>query len=110
VFKKIAKGLIALLSLLLIIIGISIFYFFQNLDKFLSNLIEKKIRKNHLHIKTLSISLKEISISNFEIPTILKGDSLKIKFSISELLRRKTIYKISAYNVVFLILIALKII
>jgi hypothetical protein len=69
VFKKIAKGLIALLSLLLIIIGISIFYFFQNLDKFLSNLIEKKLGKP-LTYKTLSISLKEISISNFEIPTI----------------------------------------
>jgi hypothetical protein len=100
VFKKIAKGLIALLLLLLIIIGISIFYFFQNLDKFLSNLIEKKLGKP-LTYKTLSISLKEISISNFEIPTILKVDSLKIKFSISELLKRKTIYKISAYNVVF---------
>ncbi|MEO0224053.1 MAG: hypothetical protein ABIL76_03040 [candidate division WOR-3 bacterium] len=57
--------------------------------------------KKPLIYKKISINLKEISLYNFEIPTILKGDSLKIKFSISEILKSHSIYKIIAYNITF---------
>lgn len=99
-FKRIAKGLIALLLVSLIILIISFFYFFENLDKLLNRFIKERLRKPLIY-KKISISPNEISLYNFEIPTILKGDSLKIKFSISELLKTYSIYKIIAYNITF---------
>lgn len=99
-FKKIAKGIIALLSISLIILIILFFYFFENLDKFINNFIKEHLKKPLIY-KKISISFKEISLYNFEIPTILKGDSLKIKFSIFEILKTYSIYKIIAYNITF---------
>ncbi len=99
-FKKIAKGITALFLISIIFLIVLVFYFFKNLDKFINNFIKEHLKKPLIY-KKISINLKEISLYNFEIPTILKGDSLKIKFSISEILKSHSIYKIIAYNITF---------
>ncbi|MEO0179014.1 MAG: translocation/assembly module TamB domain-containing protein [candidate division WOR-3 bacterium] len=95
-FKKVAKGLIALFILFLIVLGI-IFYFLINFPTFLSNEVKKRLNKPFIYEK-LEIGLTGIKLYNFEIPSIIKGDSLKISFSISELINSHSIYKISLYN------------
>ncbi|MEO0202813.1 MAG: translocation/assembly module TamB domain-containing protein, partial [candidate division WOR-3 bacterium] len=97
VLKKITKGLVVLLVIVVVIISI-ILYFFLKIPEILSELVKKELNKPFIY-KKLEFNLKNVKLYNFEIPGILKGDSLKISFSISELIKNRSIYNISLYNI-----------
>ncbi len=99
-FKKATKGLIApliVISILLFSVIVLSYYFFKQLPYILSKLSNEHLGKP-LYYKNFYFSLNGLKLHKFEVPSILKGDSLKIEFSILELIKNRSIYKIALYN------------
>ncbi|MCS7245401.1 MAG: translocation/assembly module TamB domain-containing protein [candidate division WOR-3 bacterium] len=98
--KKIAKGIIALLTITLVVISAIIVYFLSNIDIFIKSFIERSFTKPLIY-KKLEIKFNEIKLHKFYMPNVLSGDSLKILLSPLDVINHRSIYRILGYNIYF---------